>query len=209
MSAAEALASGLTQLGLALPCDGQRKLVDYLRLLDQWNRVYNLSAIRSEAVAVSVHLLDSLVLLKVMPEVATVDVGSGAGLPGVPLAIARPRSPVSMIESNGKKAAFVRHAVARLALDNADVVEERVEHWRPQRRFPAIVSRAFAELAEFVRVSAHLLAPGGRFYAMKGRADRAELDALPSPWQVIEVRPFAVPGVEGQRHVVVVGEAGS
>jgi 16S rRNA (guanine527-N7)-methyltransferase len=209
MSAAEALASGLAALGLTVPAAGQRKLLDYLRLMDQWNRVYNLSGIRSEATAVSVHLLDSLALISVMPEVATVDVGSGAGLPGVPLAIARSRVPMTMIESNGKKAAFIRHVVSRLALANAEVVEERVERWQPERRFPAIVSRAFADLADVVRVSAHLIAAGGRFYAMKGRLDRSEVDALPSAWRVVEVRPLVVPGVEGQRHVVVVGEAGA
>lgn len=204
------LAAGITALGLDVPPERQQQLLEYLRLIAQWNRVYNLSAVRYEPDAVSVHLLDSLVLTTVLPEVTTLDVGSGAGLPGVPLALARPDVPVVMIEANGKKAAFIRHALTKLALRNAEVVEERVERWHPARRFPAIVSRAFAELSTFVRASAHLLSTGGRFYAMKGRRDRDESHApLPAPWRVLEVLPLRVPGLAAERHVVVVGEGGS
>lgn len=205
MTPEQVLGAGLDELVLDLPARGQHQLLEYLRLMDQWNRVYNLSAVRSEVDAVSIHLLDSLAITSVLPETSTLDVGSGAGLPGVPLAIARPQVRVTMVESNGKKAAFIRHAVSRLGLDNAEVIEDRVEQWQTDRRFPAIVSRAFAELAAFVRLAGRLLAPEGRLYAMKGRFGHAEAAALPPPWTVLEVRQIHVPRLDAERHVVVIG----
>jgi 16S rRNA (guanine527-N7)-methyltransferase len=205
MTPEQVLGAGLDELALDLPASGQGRLLEYLRLMDQWNRVYNLSAVRSGVDAVSVHLLDSLAITKMLPEASTLDVGSGAGLPGLPLAIARPQMRVTMVESNGKKAAFIRHAISRLGLRNAEVIEDRVEQWQTERRFPAIVSRAFAELAAFVRIAGRLLAPGGRLYAMKGRFARAEASALPAPWTLLEARRIHVPGLDAERHVVVIG----
>lgn len=204
MNSEEALAQGVRQLGLDIPPERQQKLLELLRLMAQWNRIYNLSAVRSELLAVSVHLLDSLAILSSLPEVPVLDVGSGAGFPGVPLAVARPQVEVTMIEANGKKTAFVRHAIARLGLPNAKVVQERVERWNTQQRFPAIVSRAFAELRTFVELAGHLLAPGGRMYAMKGRFDREEAASLPVAWTVREVARLDVPGLNAERHLVVI-----
>jgi 16S rRNA (guanine527-N7)-methyltransferase len=207
MKPGQALAAGLEALDLDLGAAAEAKLLDYLHLLQQWNRVYNLTAIPSEVDAVSVHLLDSLSILKLLPEVEVLDVGSGAGLPGIPLAVARPRLSVTMVEANGKKAAFIQHALARLRLANARRVQTRVEDWRSGERFRAIVSRAFAELATFVRLSSHLLASGGRLYAMKGRHDLAEASSLPAPWRLLEVVRLEVPGLDAERHLLVVGEA--
>jgi 16S rRNA (guanine527-N7)-methyltransferase len=209
MTPQELLSAGLRELNLEIASGGQEKLLEFLRLMAQWNRVYNLTAVRSDLQAVSIHLLDSLAVLHKLPDTPLLDVGAGAGLPGIPLAVARPRIPTTMVESNGKKVAFLQHAVARLGLANAHVVHARIEHWEAEPRFAAVISRAFSELARFVQLAGRLIAPGGRLYAMKGRFDAAEAAALPPPWSVLEVAPLRVPGLDAQRHLVIVGKEGS
>jgi 16S rRNA (guanine527-N7)-methyltransferase len=198
---------GLEELGLRLGRPARKKLLDFAELLEKWNRVYNLTSIRGAEQVVSGHLLDSLAIVPHIEAAHALDVGSGAGFPGIPLAIAEPEMRVTLLDSNQKKAAFLRQAVSELALDNATVICERVESWQPQEKFDLIVSRAFSDLGEFIRLSRHLLAPGGIFAAMKGVLPREELERLPQGYRVRETLPLAVPGLEAQRHLILVERA--
>ncbi len=197
------LAGGLAAMGIALDAPAQAKLAAYLRLIDKWNKVHNLTAVREPAQMVVLHLLDSL---SVLPHVAgartLLDVGSGAGLPGIPLAIARPDLAVTLLDSSHKKAAFLRQAKAELALANVEVACERVERWRPPVSFDVVVSRAFAELADFVAQAGHLVAPGGALLAMKGVHPFEEIARLPTSHRVESVVALAVPTLDAQRHLV-------
>lgn len=197
------LSEGLAAMGIALDAAVQEKLVAYLRLLEKWNRVHNLTAVREPDRMVVLHLLDSLSLLPHLAGVRTlVDVGTGGGLPGIPLAIARPDLAVTLLDSSHKKATFLRQAKAELALANVGVVCERVESWRPDSRFDAVVSRAFAELADFVTQAGHLAAPGGVLLAMKGVHPTEEIARVPSAYRVEKVVALAVPTLDAQRHLV-------
>lgn len=197
------LAEGLAAMGLALDAQSQAKLVAYLRLIEKWNKVHNLTAIREPSQMVVLHLLDSLAVL---PHVAgahtLLDVGSGAGLPGIPLAVACPGLAVTLLDSSHKKATFLRQAKAELALANVDVVCERVEKWRPAASFDIVASRAFAELSVFVGQAGHLVAPGGAMLAMKGVNPREELERIPSTYRVENVVELRVPTLDAQRHLV-------
>lgn len=198
---------GLDELGLRLDRGARKRLLEFTALLEKWNRVYSLTAIRGADQIVSGHLLDCLAIVPHVKADRALDVGSGAGFPGIPLAIARPSMQVTLLDSNQKKAAFLRQAVGDLPLDNASVVEERVESWQPQEKFDLIVSRALSDTGEFVRGSRHLLAPGGVFAAMKGVVPRDELERLPQGYRVREIVALAVPGLEAQRHLVLVERA--
>ncbi len=198
------LAEGLSALDLPLGDDTQARLIQYLDLLEKWNRVYNLTAIRDKDQMVSNHLLDSLVIVPFVHGVRVLDVGSGAGLPGIPLALARPQLQITLLDSNHKKTAFLRQASAELALTNVSVASERVESWQPVQKFDCIVSRAFAELAEFVNLAKHLLAPGGYFAAMKGLHPYEEIEKLPAGWRAREVRALTIPGLDVVRHLVLI-----
>jgi 16S rRNA (guanine527-N7)-methyltransferase len=188
---------------LALPAALADPLLAYLTELEKWNSAYNLTAIREPAAMVTRHLLDSLVL-KPFACGPLLDVGSGAGLPGIPLAIADPALAVAVLDGNGKKARFLRHAVRTLGLGNLEVVEARVEDFRPAAPYAAVVSRAFATLGEFVRITGHVLAPDGQWLAMKGKLDRSELEGLPAGTGIVEVKSLKVPGLDEDRHLVVV-----
>lgn len=203
MSPREQLAAGVAALGLVLPDDGEAKLLAYLALLEKWNRVYNLTAIRDPARMVEQHLLDSLAAVPLFARSKRVlDVGSGGGLPGIPLAIARPELSVTLIDTVSKKTAFLTQAKGELGLANLAVVSGRVEEYRPEARFNIITSRAFAELALFVNLTRHLLAPGGRWLALKGVQPDDELAALPPDIRVAAVYPLAVPGLAAERCVI-------
>jgi 16S rRNA (guanine527-N7)-methyltransferase len=204
VSAADQLKRGLIALGLTLDRDTQQLLLDYIALIEKWNRVYNLTAIREPEKMVSHHLLDSLAVAPHLHAKHLLDVGSGAGLPGIPLALANPGTHVTLLDSNHKKAAFLNQAVIELKLKNAEVCSERVESWQTQNRFDVIISRAFSDMGEFVRVTRHLLAPGGMFAAMKGLHPYEEIDKLPPDCKVRRVLPLAVPGLEGARHLVLI-----
>ena len=200
------LDAGLAALGLEVDAEGRRRLQDYLVLLEKWNRVYNLTAIRARESMLSHHLFDSLAVVSHLQRAATanlLDVGSGGGLPGIPLAIVRTGMSVMLIDAVAKKTAFLLQAKGELNLANLDVVTGRVEDLRPPRAFDAIISRAFATLAEFVHASRHLLAPGGRWYAMKGKFPRDEIAALPADVALVESVRLDVPGVAAQRHLIV------
>ena len=199
-----ALDAGLAALGLDASLAAP--LRRYLELLARWNRTYNLTAIRDPGEMVTLHLLDSLSMHAHVRGVARLaDLGTGAGLPGIPLAIALPELQVTLVESNGKKARFLREAVRTLGLANARVAESRAEALDMPGAFDAITARAMATLADLVTAGGHLLAPGGRLLAMKGVRPDAEIADLPPGWRVEAVHPLAVPGLAAERHLVVVG----
>jgi 16S rRNA (guanine527-N7)-methyltransferase len=194
-------------LGLLLADTQVATLERYLDLLEKWNRVYNLTAIRERSRMVTHHLLDSLAVLPHVRGPRVLDVGSGAGLPGIPLAVASPALHVTLLESNHKKSAFLTQAVAELQLANVQVVMERVESWQPEARFDTIVSRAFAELGEFASLAGRLLAPQGVLAAMKGVHPFEEIERLPQGYRVQQVVRLRVPGLDAERHLVLMGAA--
>jgi len=201
------LENGVTEIGLSLGRDERNKLLQYLALLEKWNRVYNLTAIRDREKMISGHLLDCLAVIPYVTGARVLDAGSGAGFPGIPVAVARPDIQVVLLDSNHKKAAFLRQAVADLQLKNATVVCERVEIWQAAEKFDCIISRAFAEIAEFIAQTGHLLAAGGVFAAMKGVHPFEEIERLPADFRVRQVHAFAVPGLGAQRHLVLIERA--
>lgn len=206
---AEQLHHGIARLNLDLPAGTEEKLHAYLALLAKWNRTYNLTAVRDEAAMVSQHLLDSLVVLPHL-QVDSVaikslaDVGSGGGLPGIPLALARPQLAVALIETSQKKASFLQQVKIELGLENVSVHCARVEDMAKVALFEGVITRAFSSLAEFVRLSAHLLAPGGRLLAMKGVLPHQEIEQLPVGWRVSRSIALDVPGMEAERHLIVI-----
>ena len=202
MNPAEQLAQGLAAMGLDLTADRQEKLLAYVALLYKWNRTYSLTALREQDKAVSHHLLDSLAILPLVPPGSLLDVGSGGGTPGIPLAIARPDLQVTLLDSNSKKAAFLQQAAIELGLTNVSVHGGRVEQYHPAIGFAAITSRAFAELADFVMLTRHLLAPEGVWLAMKGVMPREEIASLPGDVCLEAVHALQVPGIDGERHLV-------
>lgn len=207
MTREQQLAEGMTVLGIDLPADVQERLLAYAAFLEKWNRTYSLTALRDPKLAVSHHLLDSLAILPYVNVSTLLDVGSGGGQPGIPLAIARPELAVTLLDSNSKKTAFLQQAVIELGLKNVQVVTARVEEFKPAAPFAAITSRAFAELADFVGLTRHLLAPGGEWLAMKGQRPVAEMNKLPAGVSVKAVHRLVVPGVDGERHLVVMRES--
>ncbi|MCM2355358.1 MAG: 16S rRNA (guanine(527)-N(7))-methyltransferase RsmG [Arenimonas sp.] len=197
------LEAGLAALGLpAQPLAA--RLLDYLALLDRWNRTYNLTAIRDQGEMLSKHLLDSLSMWPHVRDGKLADLGTGPGLPGIPLALARPGLQVTLVESNGKKTRFLREVVRQLGLANVRVLESRAEAVDEPGAYDQITARAMDTLAGILAVGGHLLAPGGRLLAMKGQRPDAEIAALPPGWRVETVQPLAVPGLEGDRHLVTV-----
>lgn len=203
MSQMEMLTRGLAALGLELPATTRGKLLAFAALLGKWNKVYNLTALRSDEAVLSHHLLDSLVVLPHLKDVASlVDIGSGGGLPGIPLAIARPDLCVWLVESSQKKSAFQQQAKIELGLDNLHVHCGRIEQWQPEKKFDSAISRAFSDLADFVRLAEHVVGENGVLLAMKGVHPYDEIAHVPSGWQVMAVTPLTVPEVEGARHLV-------
>jgi 16S rRNA (guanine527-N7)-methyltransferase len=207
MNAPQPLRRGLLALGVVSSDEQIARLERYLALLEKWNRVYNLTAIREPERMVTHHLLDSLAILSHVRGPRVLDVGSGAGLPGIPLAIASPALAVTLLDSSDKKTAFLRQAVADLGLANATVVTARVESWETDARFDTIVSRAFADLGEFVSAAARLLAPGGTIAAMKGVQPHEEIERLPTGVRVRQVVKLEVPLLDAERHLVLVEPA--
>lgn len=199
------LADGAASLQLDLNQQQITLLIDYLALLIKWNAVYNLTAVRDPAQMVIQHVLDSLAVVSAFDGASNVlDVGAGGGLPGMVLAIARPDMQVAMIDTVHKKTAFLTQVKVELGLRNVTVHTARVEQLRVAQQFDVITSRAFAELADFINWSGHLLAPGGRFIAMKGVNPEQEISRLPAGWLVREVRALAVPGLQAERHLIFI-----
>lgn len=210
MNLAKQLADGIAALGIALPQETQDRLLQYLALIRKWNQVHNLTAVREPETMLSRHLLDSLAILPYIAGPRVADVGSGAGLPGIPLALARPDWHVVLLESKRKKAVFLQQACIELQLGNVEVVAERVENFHPENKFDTTISRAFSDLAEFIRLAGHLCAEGGksgRLAAMKGIYPHEELGQLPLQFTVEKTLSVAVPGLEAERHLVIVRRA--
>lgn len=197
------LNQGLDALALGLSEAQREQLTGYLTLLGKWNQTYNLTAVRDADRMVSYHLLDSLSLVPHLDGgTRLLDVGSGGGMPGIPAAIARPDLQVVLLDSNHKKTTFLRQAVIELKLANVEVITSRVEAYQPEQKFDRITSRAFSELAEFVKLTRHLLAEGGQYLAMKGVYPYEEIALLPDFVAVSEVLPVQVPGLDAERHLV-------
>ena len=195
---------GLAMMNLALSSNQINQLGLYIDLLEKWNTAYNLTALKSTPQMVSHHLLDSLSLTPFVPHTTktVLDVGSGGGMPGIPLAIHRPDLSVTLIDSNSKKTAFLQQAVIELGLNNVQVLTDRVENIK-EIQYDTIVSRAFAELGDFVRLTEHLLTPNGVWLAMKGVYPYEEVDRLPENIAVEKVEEISVPFIDGSRHIVV------
>ena len=199
------LSAGIEKLGLELDDPTRQRLIAYGTLLMKWNKVYNLTAIRDEVSMIDLHLLDSLAILPHVQHLTRVaDIGSGGGLPGIPLAICRPDCAVALVETVGKKASFLLQAKAELGLANLSVHNLRVENLKPEQLYPAVSSRAFASLNDFVTLTDHLVAPDGEWVAMKGVYPQDELDALPSGFRLRESRRLHVPGVDAERHLLFI-----
>lgn len=204
MNRGEVLRSGLAALGIALSEAAIDKLLAYVELLVKWNQTYNLTAIRDGDEMVTQHLLDSLSILPYLAEVNRLaDIGSGAGLPGIPLAIARPDLHVTLIDSVQKKSAFQQQAKIALGLSNVGIYSGRIEDFNKHGEFDAVTARAFSELALLVRGGAPLLRAGGCILAMKGVLPQAEVAALPADWQVRAAPSLQVQGLDAERHLLI------
>jgi 16S rRNA (guanine527-N7)-methyltransferase len=204
MSQQEILAQGIAQAGLPIDAQTQQQLLAYLALMQKWNKVHNLTAVRDADEMVTLHLLDSLVILPFIDGNTLLDVGSGAGLPGIPLAICNPNLKVTVIDSNNKKVSFMRQAKAELGINNLEVLGGRVEEIAANRKFDIVISRAFSDLDLFISLTHQLCDEQGKWLAMKGVYPEAELAELKkktgvSPSKVEELK---VPGLAAQRHLV-------
>lgn len=204
MEFAKRLSSGLDSLSLPTSDLARAKLTRYVELIEKWNRTYNLTAIREQEKMLSHHILDSLAVIPYLSGTAVVDVGSGAGLPGIPLAIACDNWTLTLLDSNHKRTAFLQQARIELDLKNVEIVTQRVEQWQPGRRFDTVVSRAFSDLASFVQTSAFLCNDNGVVAVMKGTRPDEELAQLPAHAQVDRVIELNIPGVDAARHLVLI-----
>jgi 16S rRNA (guanine527-N7)-methyltransferase len=199
------LAAGINELGIVLPETDQLRLIQYLGLIEKWNRVHNLTAIREPQQMLAYHLLDSLAVLPHLGEVKSLlDVGSGAGLPGIPLAIARASLAVTLLDSSRKRQAFQQQCIAQLQLRNVAAIHTRVEDFRSEAGYDVVISRAFSDLGEFISAARHLCAKAGRLLAMKGLYPHEEITNLPDGAYLTSVTELKIPGLEASRHLVEV-----
>ncbi len=196
------LKHGIQALGLNIDDAIIERLIAYHGMLVKWNKAYNLTSVRDPQQMIDRHLIDSLSLLPLLNNGSVIDVGTGPGLPGMVIAIARPDIAVTLLDSNGKKTRFLSQVKMTLGVSNATVVNHRLESWQPEIKFEQITSRAFATLSDMVSFSRHLLSSDGRFLAMKGLYPGSELAELPSDIDIRSVKPLSVPGTEGERHLV-------
>jgi 16S rRNA (guanine527-N7)-methyltransferase len=195
----EILTAGIESLRLSIDEDKIERLLGFIKLIEKWNKAYNLTAIRNREEMVRLHLLDSLAVLDFVEGQRVIDIGTGAGLPGIPLAICRPEIEFVLLDSNAKKTRFVQQAVLELKLKNVTVCHSRVEQYRPENRFNTVITRAFASLPAIVELTEHLLGKGGVVLAMKGQSPDAELEHMAQKTTVI---PVHVPGIEAERCLV-------
>jgi len=199
------LNKGIKALELDLSTESIARLLAYHGLLVKWNKAYNLTSVRDAGEMIDRHLIDSLSMVHALTDGSLLDVGTGPGLPGMVIALIRPELPVWLLDSNGKKTRFLNQVKMTLKVDNVTVIHHRLESWQPEIEFEQITSRAFATLSDMVSFSRHLLAPNGRFLAMKGQYPESELSLLPQGVNVIAVKPLTVPGTDGERHLVELG----
>lgn len=207
MNLAGELAAGITALGLDVARQMQQRLLNYLALVEKWNKAYNLTAVREPAKMLTHHLLDSLSVLPHVRGPRVLDVGSGAGLPGIPLAMVQPEWQFTLLDANHKKATFLRQAMIELKLANVDVVCDRVESWSSPQPFDTVVSRAFSDLPEFLKLAGRLCARTGTVVAMKGVYPHEELAQVPDNFQLRSVVSLSVPGLGAERHAAVLQPA--
>lgn len=200
----EELKNKLNQSGLPVTQTDQEKLVNYIVLLHEWNAVHNLTGVKDPMQMITRHLLDSLVLMPILTGHKIIDVGTGAGLPGIPLAITLPHLNFVLIDSNQKKINFVQHVIISLNLKNVEAICQRVEKYQPPVLFDWAVSRAFASLKDFIAGAGHLIKQQGTLLAMKGKNDSSEFSEIPQAYQLADVRPVDVPGEIGERTLVLV-----
>jgi 16S rRNA (guanine527-N7)-methyltransferase len=196
------LRAGVAELGLSPSAQAVEELLDYLELLSRWNAAYNLTAVRDPLAMVTSHLLDSLAVAHLVRGERLADIGSGAGLPGIPLAILAPERQVTLIDANGKKTRFLREAVRALRLVNVGIEAQRVENVRGE--FDTVTARAFASLADMLRLAGHLLAADGILLALKGQVHKEEILGLPEGYVVSDVKALRVPGLAAARHAVII-----
>ena len=196
------LEDGLDKLAIQCSDHQLKQLLDYLNLLATWNSAYNLTAIRDPEKMVALHLLDSLAILPLIKGERLIDVGTGAGLPGIPLAIMFPEKTFKLLDSNGKKTRFLFQARSQLGLKNLSEIQTRVEQYTPEQSYDTVLSRAFSSIAEMVALCKHLLGSDGRFLAMKGKFPQSELSLLEKGFKVDASHQLRVPGVEAERHLI-------
>jgi len=197
-----AIFQGCSVLNPELDDAAVEKFVVFIRLLEKWNRVTNLTAVRDPLQMVTRHILDSLAVIPFLTRGSLLDVGSGAGLPGVPIAIARPGLDVTLLDANAKKLRFVRQAAAELGLDNVQVVQARMQEYQPGRSFDMVISRAVASLDELYQQTVHLLRPGGRMLFMKGAVPEQEIGALQDGRAGLHIERLNIPGLAAERHLL-------
>jgi len=194
--------SGAAQLGIPRSETQAAQLLRLLDELDDWNQRMNLTAIRERAQQITKHVLDSLAVHSHLRGTTVVDIGTGAGFPGLPLAVVLPQLQFTLVDATGKKLKFVDHAAQTLGLHNVQTVHTRAETYRPKERYDNVVSRAVGPIETFVKWSGHLCVGGGRLLAMKGRYPTDELAHIPGGWKLAQVHRLNVPGLDEQRHLV-------
>jgi len=197
-----ALREGLQQLPLTISDQQISQLLDYMSLLEKWNSAYNLTSIREPEKMLRLHLLDSLSIAPFVKGERIIDLGTGPGLPGIPLSIVYPERQFTLMDSNGKKTRFLFQVRNVLGLKNVTEIQSRVENYQPETPFDGVTSRAFTSLQQMVEKCAHLVGGGGRFYAMKGQYPTEELSALSKHYNVVASHQLQVPGVDGERHLI-------
>ena len=207
MAVVEQLVRGAGELGVTLTEADAARLIELIDELARWNELYNLTGITTQPQMITHHLLDSLAVNAELAAERVADVGTGAGFPGLPLALVNPQRHFTLIDSTAKKLRFVAHAVQLLRLKNVSVLHARVEKMPPPEPFDTVVARAFAPLPRLLETIAPLCGPGTRVLAMKGKWPQAELDALPSAWRVVAARELTVPGLDAARCVITLGRA--
>ncbi|MFQ6021580.1 MAG: 16S rRNA (guanine(527)-N(7))-methyltransferase RsmG [Acidiferrobacterales bacterium] len=204
MELAECLATGLDELGLCSTPAAHGKLLQYVRLLEKWNRVYNLTAVRDARAMVTRHILDSAAIVPWVMGPRVLDVGTGAGLPGIPLALLLPATRFVLLDSRAKKSRFVRQVVAELELANVEVVCERAEKFQPAHKFDTLATRALAPITDILATSGHLCAAAGHILIMKGTYPREELTDIPDDYALADIKRLHVPGLAAERHLVII-----
>lgn len=197
------LAQLIEQAGMQIPADQQDKLIGYVEMLHKWNKAYNLTSVRDPNDMIVKHIMDSIVVSEHLDGCNYIDVGTGPGLPGIPLAIINPDKSFTLLDSLGKRIRFIRQVLHELKITNVTPVQSRVEDFQPEQGFDGVLSRAFASMSDMVNWCHHLPATGGKFLALKGQVDQVEIDELPVGCSVTDIKPLTVPGLEGQRHLVI------
>ncbi|MEZ8131165.1 16S rRNA (guanine(527)-N(7))-methyltransferase RsmG [Enterovibrio norvegicus] len=200
------LAQLIEQAGMEIPAHQQDQLIGYVEMLHKWNKAYNLTSVRDPQEMIIKHIMDSIVVSQHLEGSTFIDVGTGPGLPGIPLAIVNPEKSFTLLDSLGKRIRFIRQVIHELKIDNVTPVQSRVEDFQSEAGFDGVLSRAFASMNDMISWCHHLPTPNGHFLALKGQVDQVEIDALPADCSVTDIKPLTVPGLEGQRHLVILAK---